>query len=75
MSSYLEDLEPGRLSDENSLRDGKENIINASSKFCLKNLLPIFNVFREKFDVSLALLSGTVTTVPRNTVECYKHEH
>jgi hypothetical protein len=55
--------------------------------FRLENLRSIFNVFREAFDerererggggdpLASALISAIVTTISRNTVECYEHYH
>jgi hypothetical protein len=82
VSSYLEDLEPGRISDENSLRDDEGNVINTNSKFRLKKLGQFLmcsekSLMTEMGQIPLAsaLISGIVTTAPRNTFECYEHDH
>jgi hypothetical protein len=82
VSSYLEDLEPGPIRDENSLTDGEENDINTNSKFRLENLGQFLmcsekSLMTERGEIPLAsaLMSGIVTTIPRNTFECYELDH
>jgi len=82
VSSYLEGLEPCRISDENSLRDGEGNVItraqiSVSKTYGQFSTCSEKRLMTERGEVPLAsaLISGIVTTISRNTVECYEHYH